>query len=141
MITSHVWRSVSKSAFLDFIPVSSSRCPCSFYIQIVVKKKHLGCLINKTVGPQNSLCCLPTGISKSVLSALMVSRYLDSDIFLWFPRMCCVLLHQCFYFQELAEHFVPSGRHVKHVGVKVCSSWSVMPNLPYYFVEMSECRQ
>lgn len=76
-ITRLVWRPASKTAFLDFIPVSSSRCPFLFYIQIL--GKHLGCLINKTVRPQYSLWCLPPGISMSQLPAPMVCRYLNCD--------------------------------------------------------------
>lgn len=70
------------------------------------KKEKLGCLINKTVGPQYSLWCLPPGISMFQLSALMVCRYLDFDGF--------IALGSLFV---LAEHFVPCGRHVKHTKV------------------------
>lgn len=62
-------------------------------------------------------------------------------IFLWFLCICCLLPHHCFCFQELAENFVPSGRHVKLARVKVWSSGLIIPNIPYFFFEMSECRQ
>lgn len=77
-----------KLAFLtDFIPVSSSRCPHLFYIQIWEGVGGAGCLINKTVAPlfRYSFCRLPPGIYTSQLSALMGRRYLDFDgcIFFW----------------------------------------------------------
>ncbi len=63
------------------------------------------------------------------------------DIFLWVPCLCAALPHHCFCFQELAEHFVPSGSLVKHASVRVWSSSPITPNIPYYLFEMSELRQ
>lgn len=40
----------------------------------------------------------------------------------------------------MAEHFVPSGRHVKHAREKICSFQRIMPKVPYYLSGMSERR-
>lgn len=55
-------------------------------------------------------------------------------VFLWLP---CA---RCFGVEELAEQFVPRGSRVKHAKVKVWSSAPIVPNMPYYLFEVSECR-
>lgn len=101
------------------------------------RKKNHGCLINKTEGPQYSVWCLPPGISMSQLSALMVCRYLDFDGCISLGSIHSI---HSFCVQGFAEHFVPRGNHVKHAKVKVWSSSPIIPNVPYYLFEMSECR-
>ena len=54
-----------KCTFLDFIPVSGSRLSFLTLYSDTRGRQHLGFLINKTVGPQYSLWCLPPGISVS----------------------------------------------------------------------------
>lgn len=58
-------------------------------------------------------------------------------IFLWFLCICCLLPHHCFCFQELAENFVPSGRHVKLARVKV---WSPGSSFQTYLVFSLRCQ-
>lgn len=102
------------------------------------REKHLGCLINKTVGLQYSLWSLPPGISMPQLSAIMADIWILMGIFLWVPGICCVLPYHCCCLQELAEQFVASIGHVKHSRVKVWSSHPILANTSYYFFEMSE---
>lgn len=65
---------------LGFIPLSSSRCPHLFCIHVLHGGKSR-CLINKTTGPQYSLCCLPPGISISQIADPVACRYLEFDGF------------------------------------------------------------
>lgn len=58
-------------------------------------------------------------------------------IFLWFLCICCLLPHHCFCFQELAENFVPSGRHVKLARVKV---WSPGSSFQTYLIFSLRCQ-
>lgn len=134
----HVWEAATEGLFLDFILVSSSRCPHLFYIQILGReKKNLGCLINKTVGLLLSILC---GACHRGFSCLSSQPWWCADIwilmgvFLWLP---CA---RCFGVEELAEQFVPRGSRVKHAKVKVWSSAPIVPNMPYYLFEVSECR-
>lgn len=107
-ISRHVWRPASESVFrfyscqqfkVSLLILYSDTCKKK-------KKKKLGYLINKTVGPQYSLTCLPPGISMSQFSALMVCRYLDFD--------------GCISLGTLLSLFLCSG-----VGRTFCSVWQL----------------
>lgn len=52
------------------------------------------------------------------VSALMVCRYWDDSICSGSLHLLCATT-SLFVFGELAEHFVPSGSHVKHARVEV----------------------
>lgn len=135
-ITRFVWRPDSKSVFFGFYSCQQ------FKVSLLIlysdtREKHLGCLINKTVGLQYSFRSLPPGISMSQLSAMMADIWILMGIFLWVPSMCCVLPYHCCCLQKLAEQFVAPIGHVKHSRVKVWSSKPIVPNASYYFFEMS----
>lgn len=133
-----------KSVILDFILVSSSRCPHLFYIQIPAKKNKkkntVGAFINKTIGLQYSCDACHQGFP-----CLSSQSSWCADI--WWVYFFGFLVFVLYYhitgsvFQELAEHFVPPGSHVKHARVKVWSSSPIMPGIPYYLFGMPECRQ
>lgn len=133
-----VWEAATEGLFLDFILVSSSRCPHLFYIQILGRgQKNLGCLINKTVGLLLSILCGACHRGFLCLSSQprwCADIWILMGVFLWLP---CA---RCFGVEELAEQFVPRGTRVKHAKVKVWSSVPIVPNMPYYLFKVSECR-
>lgn len=104
------------------------------------KENTVGAFINKTIGLQYSCDACHQGFP-----CLSSQSSWCADI--WWVYFFGFLVFVLYYhitgsvFQELAEHFVPPGSHVKHARVKVWSSSPIMPGIPYYLFGMPECRQ
>lgn len=62
-------------------------------------------------------------------------------IFLWFLCICCLLPHHCFLFSGVGRKFCSIWPSCQTCQSKSLISGLIIPNIPYFFFEMSECRQ